>query len=101
VGLLVVDGHLELTGGFEWIGVVIVRGGVTMSGGGSGKRIIGALLVDDQMRTDDVTTTKLVGTGTIDLLYSPEAIQLVRANFTTTYMITNWREGPNPEDTKP
>jgi hypothetical protein len=101
VGLLVVDGHLELTGGFEWIGVVIVRGGVTMSGGGSGKRIIGALLVDDQMRTDDVTTTKLEGTGTIDLLYSPEAIQLVRANFTTTYMITNWREGPNPEDTKP
>jgi hypothetical protein len=98
VGLLVVDGHLEITGGFEWIGVVIVRGGVTMSGGGSGKRIIGALVVDNQMKTGDETTAKFEGAGTIDLLYSPEAIQLVRSSFTTTYMVTNWREGPNPED---
>ena len=41
-GLLMVDGDLRLTGGFEFWGVVVVRGRLLASG--TGNRIVGALL---------------------------------------------------------
>jgi hypothetical protein len=43
-GILLVDGDLELVGGFEWTGLVIVRGKMKITG--TGNKITGAILTE-------------------------------------------------------
>ena len=43
-GILLVDGDLEIAGGFEWSGLVIVRGSFKITG--NGNKITGALLAE-------------------------------------------------------
>jgi hypothetical protein len=43
-GILLVDGDLELVGGFEWTGIVLVRGQMKVAG--TGNKITGAVLTE-------------------------------------------------------
>jgi hypothetical protein len=44
-GLLLVDGDLEVNGGFQWRGIVIATGSITFSGqGGDGKEVTGGMI---------------------------------------------------------
>jgi hypothetical protein len=44
-GLLLVDGDLEISGGFEWTGLIVAKGGIKIVG--NGNKIVGALLAQD------------------------------------------------------
>ena len=43
-GILLVDGNLDLVGGFEWAGLIIVRGQMKLTG--TGNKITGAILTE-------------------------------------------------------
>ena len=45
-GTLLVDGDLELGGGFNWNGLILVTGTLTFNGGGGGVNILGAVLAN-------------------------------------------------------
>jgi hypothetical protein len=96
---MIIDGDLQITGGFEWRGLVIVTGGVTFSGGGGGKRIMGGLVVDRDVIGGEPTSnpSELTVSGTIDILYSLQTLAKISKAF-ATYSIVNWREGPNPAE---
>jgi hypothetical protein len=66
-GVLLVDGDLTISGGWDYVGWVFVSGDVNMVGGGGGKRLRGALFVGGSFNV----------TGTVDLIYSSEALQTV------------------------
>ncbi len=58
-GLLLVEGDLEISGGFEWTGLIVAKGGIKITG--NGNKIVGALLaqdvaVDDQNSISGNTT---------------------------------------------
>ena len=69
-GILMVDGDLEVNGGFSWYGVVLVTGMVKYTGGG-GKNVTGGVISGDSMinETDESTT----GGGT-NIVYCSAAI---------------------------
>lgn len=84
-GVLAVDGDLHISGGLQWTGIVLVRGRVEFTGGGGTNKVVGAFVVGEGMT---------VG-GTVDLLYSSEAIDLVKLQL--TYLgIYSRREVGNP-----
>jgi hypothetical protein len=60
-GTLLVDGDLEIHGDFEWVGLVIVRGQVRISG--SGNLITGALLAEGASSVIAGTIQGQVGIG--------------------------------------
>lgn len=95
VGILLVDGNLEIAGAFEWRGVMIVRGEVRFVGGGGVKRLIGSLIVANDVE-GLASGVGLDMRGTVDVLFSRDAVNRVMAAF-ASYTILNWREGPNPE----
>jgi len=92
-GLLIIDGDLDISGSFDWIGVIIVRGAIRLTGGGSSKRLIGALIAQTKI-DDNSNVTNLQVRGTIDILFSRQAVTKMMASF-ATYTILNWREGAN------
>jgi hypothetical protein len=66
-GTLLVDGDLELNGNFQWVGLVIVRGQIRVSG--NGNRITGAILSQGATFTTAGTIS-----GNVDIVYSKCAI---------------------------
>ncbi len=54
-GLLLVDGDLQLSGGFYWVGMIVVRGTLRTTGAGAG--IIGAVMAANVRLDDDITVT--------------------------------------------
>jgi Tfp pilus assembly protein PilX len=52
-GLLLVEGDLEISGGFEWTGLIVAKGGIKVVG--NGNKITGALLAQD-VAVDDQNT---------------------------------------------
>lgn len=64
-GTLLVDGDLEIQGGFEWSGIILVRGSVIIAG--MGNKVYGALL------SESVTENNSIG-GDINITYSSCAI---------------------------
>jgi hypothetical protein len=64
-GTLLIDGDLEIQGGFEWSGLIIVRGSVVIAG--MGNKVYGALL------SESVTENNSIG-GDISISYSACAI---------------------------
>ena len=66
-GILLIDGDIELVGGFEWTGLVIVRGEMKISG--TGNKIYGAILTEGA----EVLTAGAVG-GNVEVHYSACAI---------------------------
>lgn len=67
-GTLLVDGDLKLTGGFEWAGLIIVRGELQISG--TGNKVSGAILAEGA----SVTSSGAVS-GDVDITYSACAIE--------------------------
>jgi hypothetical protein len=49
-GLLLIEGDLEIAGGFEFSGLIIAKGGIKISG--TGNKIVGALLAQDVALND-------------------------------------------------
>ena len=90
----VVDGDLRISGNFSWVGIVIVRGRATMVGGGSEKRVIGTLVVGEEVNSEFSSTSVSVS-GTVDLLYSSDAIALA-SNALRIPIVAAWREVANP-----
>ncbi|HET6203340.1 MAG TPA: hypothetical protein VFI25_11120, partial [Planctomycetota bacterium] len=80
-GILLVEGNLEIAGGWDFVGYVFVTGRVTMKGGGGTKRMRGAMFVDGDLIQGNVGLVDLLVNGTVDLLYSSQALNLVRNAF--------------------
>ncbi len=91
-GILIVYGDLVITGNFRWTGLVLVDGTVRMSGGGSSKMVVGAVLVGAEMQSID---TDLTLAGTVDLLYSSSAVALASTSLASTSILC-WREVAAP-----
>jgi hypothetical protein len=66
-GILLVDGDLTMAGNFSFVGAVIVRGGLKMSG--SGNKIIGGAMAASMEVADDVALT-----GNTSILFSSCAL---------------------------
>jgi hypothetical protein len=67
-GILLVDGDFEIVGGFEWVGLIIVRGQMKITG--TGNKIYGAILTEGA----DINTAGAVG-GNVEIHYSQCGIQ--------------------------
>jgi hypothetical protein len=93
-GVLAVDGDLTISGAFTWTGIIMVRGRVNFVGGGSTKRVIGVVAVDEEVGNQSSTTTISLA-GTVDLLYSGQAISLA-AESLSIMAVMSWREVANP-----
>ncbi len=88
-GLLLINGNVDITGGFSWYGVIIASGGVKFSGvGGQGKNITGAVMAGETGVVVDTTVT-----GSIAIIYC-SAVQSYLDDLTTVQMIA-WREIKN------
>jgi len=71
-GLLLVDGGLSIQGGFQFYGVVIIKGSLKTSGGGSTPaHFWGTVMVQDTAQFTDTTNNI---SGSANLLYSKCAI---------------------------
>ena len=85
-GLLLIDGSANISGGFNWYGLVIASGGVKFTGqGGEGKNITGAIMAGETGVTVDVNVT-----GSVSILYC-SAVTNYLQDLTTAIMIS-WRE---------
>lgn len=82
-GILLVDGNLTVSGGWEFVGYVFVSGTARFTGGGGGKRLRGTLFVggDVQQTQTGNDDEDLTVTGTIDLLFSSQALTTVQQAF--------------------
>ncbi len=82
-GVLLVDGDLELSGDWDYVGYVFVTGRVRVVGGGGRQTLKGAMFVggDIQQAISGGLLTTLVG-GNINLIYSTAALNLVRTALT-------------------
>lgn len=93
-GILVVDGDLRISGSLEWVGIIIVRGRATMVGGGGGKRLIGTLVVGEEVEST-IDSTEVTISGTVDLFYSSDAIGLATQALSVP-LVAAWREVGTP-----
>ena len=82
-GILVVEGDLDIFGGFEWYGTVIVTGAFTFTGGVGDKNIMGAVI------SGDSTDGDFVG-GTVDIDYCSTATE--DQNEKHSLPILSWKE---------
>ncbi len=84
-GLLLIDGSANISGGFNWYGLVIASGGIKFSGqGGEGKNITGAVMAGE---TGVVVDNNM--TGSIAILYCSAVANYL--NLPSAIMIS-WRE---------
>ncbi|HET9951051.1 MAG TPA: pilus assembly PilX N-terminal domain-containing protein [Candidatus Eisenbacteria bacterium] len=81
-GVLVVDGNFDLTGTFNWNGVVLILGDVTVAGGGTAKQVVGAMMVQGTLSGASSMN------GAIKLLYSSAMIS--QLNALTPYEVSSW-----------
>jgi Tfp pilus assembly protein PilX len=80
-GLLLVEGDLEIAGGFEFTGLIIAKGGIKISG--NGNKITGALLAQD-VALDDQNSIS----GNTTLQYSSCAISKALAGSASAKPLT-------------
>jgi hypothetical protein len=92
-GILAIDGDLTITGSFQWTGIVLVRGRVRFSGGGNTKKLLGALIVGEEVG-DTGVGGELTVSGTIDMLYSSDAIALAAQSLVIPVVVL-WQETGN------
>lgn len=93
-GILVVDGDLRISGSFTWTGIILVRGRTSMVGGGGTKRLVGSLVVGEEVGSTSDSTSVTVS-GTIDLLYSTDAVDLAARSLVVPVVIV-WTETGSP-----
>ncbi len=68
-GVLLIDGNLELAGGFQWVGLIIVRNEIKING--NGNKIYGALLAEGASVGSDNGSIS----GNVEVHYSNCAIE--------------------------
>ena len=78
-----VEGDLDLSGGFEWYGTVIVTGAFQFTGGAGTKNIMGAVI------SGESTDGDFVG-GNVDIDYCSTATE--DQNQTHALPILSWKE---------
>ena len=83
-GILLVDGNVDLHGGFTWYGVIIATKAVDYTGGGQ-KNITGAV-----MCAETATVQVDIG-GNAGILYCSTAMNKIK-NIISPFRITRWRE---------
>ena len=93
-GILVVDGDLRSSGQFIWTGIVIVRGRVTFTGGGSGKRIVGSLVIGEEISAN-TNSSEMRISGTVDLFFSTDSVELAQTRL-AIMTVLSWQEVANP-----
>jgi PilX N-terminal len=85
-GLLLIDGSVNISGGFNWYGLVIASGGIKFSGqGGEGKNITGAVMAGESGVVVDINVT-----GSVAILYCSAVSNYL--NKLTTAIMISWRE---------
>lgn len=85
-GLLLIDGSVNISGGFNWYGLVIASGGIKFTGqGGGGKNITGAVMAGETAVVGDIDVT-----GSIAILYCSGVISDL--NDLPTAIMISWRE---------
>jgi hypothetical protein len=72
-GIWVVDGNLEWAGNCAFGGILIVTGQLTIKGGGSGKMLMGTVIVGGKANID------FTNNGTTDIRYSKGAVDKAQA----------------------
>jgi len=82
-GILVVEGDLDISGGFEWYGTVIVTGSFQFTGGAGAKNIMGAVI------SGASTDGDFVG-GNVDIDYCSTATESQTQNHALP--ILSWKE---------
>ena len=94
-GILVVDGDMKCSGQLLWTGIILIRGRCDLTGGGAGKRLIGAMIVGEEVigGIDETQTVKIA--GTVDMLYSTEAVELAQQRL-AMMTVLSWQEVAAP-----
>lgn len=73
-GILIVDGDLEINGGLDWYGLILVRGQVSFTGGaGQNTNLYGAILAGKDVTATDQSLTDKFG-GSINFHYDTCAL---------------------------
>jgi hypothetical protein len=68
-GILIVDGDLDINGGLNWYGLILVRGKVSFTGGaGASTNLYGAILAGDDVNATNQPQTDGFG-GSINFQY--------------------------------
>ena len=91
--LIVEDGDLKISGNFRWEGIIIVTGkyvGVSFLGGGN-QSVYGAIISNEMATDEEAGFFEGVVTGNSKLLYSSQAIDIVR-NSRRLVRMYSWRE---------
>jgi len=83
-GILLVDGNLEINGGFKWYGLVIATGTLDFTGGGE-KNITGGVMTGE-------SATVEVDVGGNAAIINCSAVQSQLENRVTPVRMTRWRE---------
>lgn len=81
-GILLVEGNLEVNGGFSWNGIIIVTGSVTYSGGGD-KQVTGGILSGGTVDADLVS-------GNANIVYCSYAVNSQTNSFPLRNL--SWRD---------
>jgi len=81
-GILLVEGNLEVHGGFSWHGIIIVTGSVTYSGGGN-KQVTGGILSGGTVDADLVS-------GNANIVYCSSAVNSQTNSFPLRNL--SWRD---------
>jgi len=83
-GILLVDGNLDLNGGFKWYGLIIVTGSLDYTGGGE-KNVTGGIM------TGETTTVQVDVGGNAGILYCSATADKLK-KVINPFRIISWRE---------